>query len=124
MDRYALHEGAAAAFRLVDATNSFIAESEPWALAKDPANADRLTQVLYDSAEALRVAAVLLAPVIPSASVEILRRIGETTPAAELRLERDAAWKADFARQTERGPALWPRLEPAKDRARSQGEFT
>lgn len=111
MDRYALHEGAAAAFRLVDATNLFIAESEPWSLAKDPANADRLTQVLYDSAEALRVAAVLLAPVIPSASVEILRRIGEPTPAAELRLDRDAAWKGDLARQTERGPALWPRLE-------------
>ena len=111
MDRFALHEGAAIAFRLVDATNEFIAESEPWALARDPANNDRLTQVLYDSAEALRVVAVLLAPVIPSASVEILRRIGEPTPAAELRLDRDAAWKGDFARQTERGPALWPRLE-------------
>jgi methionyl-tRNA synthetase len=111
MDRYALHEAAAIAFRLVDATNLFIAESEPWALAKDPANGERLTQVLYDSAEALRVAAVLLAPVIPSASVEILRRIGDPAPAAELRLERDAAWKGDFARQTERGPALWPRLE-------------
>jgi methionyl-tRNA synthetase len=111
MDRYALHEGAAIVFRLVDATNEFIAESEPWALARDPANDDRLTQVLYDSAEALRVAAVLLAPIIPSASVEILRRIGEPTPAAELRLERDAAWKGDLARQTERGPALWPRLE-------------
>jgi methionyl-tRNA synthetase len=112
MDRFALHEGAAAVFRLVDATNEFIAESEPWALARDPANDDRLTQVLYDSAEALRVAAVLLAPIIPSASVEILRRSGETTPAADLRLNRDAAWKGDFARQTERGPALWPRLEP------------
>jgi methionyl-tRNA synthetase len=111
MDRFALHEGAAIAFRLVDATNEFIAESEPWALARDPANDDRLTQVLYDSAEALRVAAVLLAPIIPSASVEILRRIGETTPTAGLRLDRDAAWKGDFARQTERGAALWPRLE-------------
>jgi methionyl-tRNA synthetase len=111
MDRYALHEAAANAFRLVDATNEFIAGSEPWALARDPANSDRLTQVLYDSAEALRVAAVLLAPIIPSSSVEILRRIGESTPAAELRLERDAAWKGDLARQTERGAAMWPRLE-------------
>jgi methionyl-tRNA synthetase len=111
MDRYALHEAAAVSFRLVDATNEFIAESEPWALAKDPANHDRLTQVLYDSAEALRVAAVLLAPIIPGSSVEILRRAGETTPAAELRLDRDAAWKGDFARQTEKGAALWPRLE-------------
>src|SRR5205814_3201443 len=46
MDALALHEGAAAAFRLVDATNEYIAATAPWALAKDPASADRLTQVL------------------------------------------------------------------------------
>ena len=55
MDRFALHEGAAAAFRLIDATNEFIAESEPWVLARDAANADRLSQVLYDAAEAVRM---------------------------------------------------------------------
>ena len=37
MDRLALHEAVAAAFRLVDATNVFIADTQPWALAKDPA---------------------------------------------------------------------------------------
>ena len=36
MERFALHEGAFAAFRLVDATNEFIAESAPWVLARDP----------------------------------------------------------------------------------------
>ena len=35
MDRLALHEGVAAAFRIVDATNLFIADTQPWALAKD-----------------------------------------------------------------------------------------
>ncbi len=46
--RLALHDGAAAAFRLVSAANEFIAETQPWALAKDPAQADRLTGVLAD----------------------------------------------------------------------------
>ena len=32
--------GAAAAFRLVSAANNYIAETQPWALAKDPAQAD------------------------------------------------------------------------------------
>ncbi len=36
MERLALHEAAAASFRLVSATNEFIADSQPWALAKDP----------------------------------------------------------------------------------------
>src|SRR5262245_65127951 len=35
MDQLALEGGAAAAFRIVDATNEFIASREPWALARD-----------------------------------------------------------------------------------------
>ena len=30
-----MHEGAAAAFRLIDAANEYIADTAPWALAKD-----------------------------------------------------------------------------------------
>jgi methionyl-tRNA synthetase len=114
MERFALHEGALAAFRLVDATNEFIAESAPWALARDPADAERLSQVLYDVAEALRIAGVLLQPVMPTASVEILRRAGETRPVGELRLARDAAWMSDRPRTLVKGPNLWPRLEAAR----------
>jgi hypothetical protein len=67
--------------------------------------------VLYDAAEALRVAAVLLLPVMPTASAEILRRAGERTPAGALRLEVDGAWKPAMARDLVKAPALWPRLE-------------
>ena len=41
MERYALHEAAFAAFSIVDATNEFIAASEPWTIAKDPAGPRR-----------------------------------------------------------------------------------
>jgi methionyl-tRNA synthetase len=76
MDRLALHEGVAAAYRLISAANEFIAERQPWSLAKDPANANQLSQVLYDAAEAVRIAAALLLPVMPSSAAEILRRGG------------------------------------------------
>src|SRR5439155_16034164 len=78
MDAFALHEGAAAAFRLIDATNEFIAATAPWTLAKDPAQADRLTRVLFDATEAIRLAAVLLEPIMPTSCREILRRVGTT----------------------------------------------
>jgi methionyl-tRNA synthetase len=119
MDRFALHEGAAAAYRLADATNEFIAESAPWALARDPDGADRLSQVLYDAAEALRIVGVLLQPIMPIASGEILRRAGETRPANQLRLSRDAAWLSDLPRTLVKGPNLWPRLEPAAGASRT-----
>ncbi len=108
MDALALHEGAAAAFRLIDATNEFIASTAPWTLAKDPAQADRLTQVLFDSAEAIRLAAVLLEPIMPSSSREILRRVGAT--AEGLTFDRDGRWRNDGERVLAQDGPLWPRL--------------
>jgi len=109
MDAFAIHEGAAAAYRLIDATNEYIAETAPWALAKQPANADRLTQVLFDAAEAIRLAAVLLTPIMPASSAEILRRVG--APAGSLQLDRDGRWRPDGDRVVVQEGALWPRKE-------------
>jgi methionyl-tRNA synthetase len=109
MDRYALHEGAAAAFRIVDSTNEFIAGREPWRLAKDPATADQLTQVLFDAAEAIRLAAVLLAPIMPASSAEILRRVGSSSDG--LRLDRDGRWRNEGERLLVQEGSLWPRKE-------------
>lgn len=114
MDVHALHDGAAAAFRLVSGANNYIAETQPWALAKDPANADRLNGVLADIAEAVRIAAVMLSPVMPSSATEILRRLGDTTPAAERRLEADTAWRTSGEKQILNAGALWPRIEADK----------
>jgi len=110
MDRLALHEAVTAAFRLVSATNEFVAVSQPWALARDPSRAGELSGVLYDAAEAVRIAALLLQPVMPASAAEILDRLGDRTPADRRRLT-DAAWRADAAREIRNAGALWPRIE-------------
>ena len=109
MDGFALHDGAAAAYRLLDATNEFIAATSPWSLAKDPAAADRVTQVLFDAAEAIRLAAVLLEPIMPGSSREILRRVGAAADA--LNFDRDGRWRSDGARSLAQDGPLWPRKE-------------
>jgi len=111
MDRYALHEGAAAVFRLVDATNEFLAETAPWLLARDPSQRDRLSSVLFDAAEALRLVGVLLEPIMPRSAAEIRRRMGDETPAASLRLDRDAVWRPTAPRCVRKSDPLWPRLD-------------
>jgi methionyl-tRNA synthetase len=116
MDAFALHDGAAAAYRLIDASNEFIAATAPWSLAKDPAAADRLTQVLFDAAEAIRLAAVLLEPIMPSSSREILRRVGALEGVAGgeskgLNFDRDGRWRNDGARVLLQEGPLWPRKE-------------
>jgi methionyl-tRNA synthetase len=112
MDEFALEGAVASIFSLVDEANGYIAAAEPWVLARDADQADRLTQVLFDLAEAVRIAGVLLLPVMPRSAAEILRRMGETIPIRVLRLE-DARWRADLDRVLVRGEALWPRVETA-----------
>jgi methionyl-tRNA synthetase len=69
--------------------------------------------VLSDVVEAVRIAAVLLIPVMPASCAEILRRMGEDRAADELRLDRDAAWSGARERVITKGDPLWPRLETA-----------
>ncbi|MEO7134718.1 MAG: methionine--tRNA ligase subunit beta, partial [Vicinamibacterales bacterium] len=114
MDVHALHEGAATAFRLISAANNHIAETQPWALAKDPAQADRLNGVLADTAEAVRIAANLLAPIMPASATEILRRLGDERPLSERRFDTDAAWRSSGEKQILNAGALWPRIEAEK----------
>jgi methionyl-tRNA synthetase len=113
MDVFALEKGAADAFRIVDAANEYIAETQPWALERDERQADRLSQVLFDVAESVRVAALLLRPIIPQSAAEILRRVGEPTPVSELRLA-SAEWRTDGDRRVLKGDPLWPRAESVK----------
>ncbi|HAK55722.1 MAG TPA: hypothetical protein DCP38_09615, partial [Acidobacteria bacterium] len=110
MDRLALHEAAAAAFALVDAANEYITETEPWALARDPANADRLSQVLHETAEAVRIAAVLLSPVVPASADTVLARMGGPSATAR-RFDEATTWSTASERTVVLGPALWPRAE-------------
>jgi methionyl-tRNA synthetase len=116
MDRFSLDAACRQAFRLVDATNEYIAASEPWSLAKRPDGQPAVDEVLWTANEALRVAAILLSPVMPGSSDEILRRVG-APPAGEqpIQLDRDAQFVRSGQRSLHRKDALWPRLEPPDD---------
>ncbi len=113
MDAFALEGGAAAAFRIIDRANEYIASTEPWALARDPGRSDALSQVLFDVAEAVRVAAILLLPIMPASAAEILRRVGESRRTSEIRLA-DAEWQPAGERIIAKADALWPRSETSQ----------
>ena len=109
MNELAITHATTQVFRLIDATNLHIAEAAPWVLAKDPAQTERLSQVLFDAAEAIRLAAVLLSPIMPASSGEILRRVG--TSKESLGLDRDGIWRADGERKLIQDVPLWPRFD-------------
>jgi methionyl-tRNA synthetase len=111
MGELALDRAAAVVFQLVDRTNEYIALQAPWHAARAGDQA-AVSRTLWHAAEALRVAACLLSPFMPSAAAEILERLGvDATPVAP-GLAGECAWITTGERQLVQRPALWPRLEP------------
>ena len=76
IDRLAIHDAINAVWTIVDALNLYITEQEPWVLAKDDANRDRLHTVLYTAVEGLRAIAVGLSPVMPTAAQKLWDALG------------------------------------------------
>lgn len=60
---------------LLDAANRFAESEAPWKLAKDPAQTRRLGAVLTAMADAVRHAASLLTPFIPTKAAELLAQL-------------------------------------------------
>ena len=111
MESYALHTAASAVFDLIDAANEYIAETEPWTLARSPATRDQLDQVLSDVVEAVRVAGVLLLPIMPRSAGEILARVGERRAASGLRFDTDTHWSTNRERDVRKAEPMWPRQD-------------
>lgn len=61
---------------LVNRANKFVDETAPFKLAKDPAQAQRLDEVLYNLVETCRVLAVLLWPFLPGTAAKIYAQLG------------------------------------------------
>ncbi len=76
MDTYHIADAIEAVVALLRRTNKYIDETTPWALAKDEASLPRLGTVMYNLLECIRIAAILLEPVMPSTAKSIYAQIG------------------------------------------------
>jgi methionyl-tRNA synthetase len=124
------------AMELCDAANRYVETSAPWTLAKAvaaeaaealaaginldeasaPTASDRLAFVIYNILEAIRILALLFAPVMPATSTEVWRRLGlgdlfATVPAASAPLAAALAPAAEVAPTP--ASAAVPELAPA-----------
>ncbi|HEX7009100.1 MAG TPA: methionine--tRNA ligase [Phycisphaeraceae bacterium] len=118
--RLNLTEAATQAVRLVQAIDAYIEKTQPFKLAKDPANLPQVGTVLYNCAEALRIASLLLWPVMPSRMEDLWRRIGCGDYAQALaghgrgKLQAWAKWgQLQPGTPIEKGDPLFPRHLPA-----------
>ena len=104
-----------AVMELVHRANLYIEESAPWNLAKSEETRDQLVFVLYNTLEACRIAALFLAPVMPTTSAELFSRLGLGDPTAIDDVKHASAWGVlPAGNQVTKGAALFPRLATEK----------
>jgi methionyl-tRNA synthetase len=108
VDRAELTPALELVWERVRRLNRYVEETTPWALAKDPANADRLDVVLATLVEGVRVIAVLLASVLPETTEKLLAALG--TP--DIAYER-ATLTAGAVTQVQALAPLFPKDIPA-----------
>ena len=90
--------------------NKYIADTEPFKLAKDEANTERLSTILYTCVEALRCASILLEPIIPNKASELRAQLG--LEATEVSLAKALEWGVTPAgTKTQPGEPLFPRID-------------
>ena len=75
MDGYRISDACECVFEMLSRANKYIDETTPWVLAKDEENKGRLGTVLYNLLESIRIASILLTPVIPATCEEIFSQI-------------------------------------------------
>jgi methionyl-tRNA synthetase len=114
-----------AALDLVRAVDGYIDKTRPFALIKDEERKPEVGTILYNCAEALRIATVLLWPIVPFKVEEAWRRFGQSAYIDAL-----ASGEGDLAiwcrwgglkpgTPLEQGTALFPRIDKEQYLAQS-----
>ena len=122
MDSLHFADALSAIWKFIGLSNKYIDQTEPWQLAKDPAQADQLASVMAHLAASLRVIAELISPVMTKAPQAIFEQLGldETIDLANLSY-------ADLpanAHVVGKGTPIFPRLDAEEEVAFVAGQMT
>ena len=95
--------------QFVRSLNRYFNDEEPWRLARDREQRERLGTVLYNVVEGLRIASVLLEPAMPKKAAQIRNSLG----LGGCTLEESGRWglTPPGTRIPEKAPLLFPKIE-------------
>jgi len=96
----------------IDAVNLYVTEQQPWVIAKDPAQTERLHTILYVICESLRAVATLYAPLMPKAMAQLWQDIGAVESGLDESLLTAGIWgQLKPGVVITKGESLFPRIE-------------
>ncbi len=109
-DTCALNKALEEIWGYVSLVNKYLADHEPWILAKDPSRKGRLARVLFQAAAAIRGIAYLVFPVMPGSAEKIWEFLGEGKSPAGVRFETLRFDDLKPGRKVGAPQALFPRV--------------
>ena len=112
---YDLSFALADAWAFVSEINRYLVENAPWTLADQDreGNQARISTILSTAAEALRFAAVLLAPVLPAGAQGIWKQLGCEGNVADQRLDELKWGQLKPGTKIGKAEPIFPRLDKA-----------
>jgi methionyl-tRNA synthetase len=118
MGEFAFQRGLAAVWEFIGAANRYVDTTQPWALAKKPAERPRLDRVLLTLAEVVRYLGIVLDPFVPTAAARIRGVVGtDGTP----RLSEATIGGVTALPAVQKLSGLFPRTDQDKSRTRAAG---
>jgi len=107
---YAINRALEEIWAYLGTVNKYLADHEPWKMAKEPGKRPRLARVLLQAASAIRGISYLLYPVMPSSCDKIWEYLGESKMIKDVKYP-DLTFGGFSPRQTIKEPrALFPRV--------------
>jgi len=109
-DTCALNKALEEIWTYVGLVNKYLADNQPWIMAKDPARRRRLARVLLQAAAAIRGISYLVFPVMPGSAEKIWGFLGEDKKPAEVPYDRFEFDGFGPGRNVGMPQALFPRV--------------
>ena len=116
MEKLEFHNAFASVWKIITKANKYIDECAPWALNKN-GEKEKLATVLYNMAEAIRIATILLTPIMPNTPSKVFAQLG-IADQPELHTWESLTYGGIKAgTEIHRGEPIFPRLEVEKEDA-------
>ncbi len=121
MSGFGFHKALIAIWEIIGKVNKYIDSMAPWVLAKsDPG---RLSAVMFNILESIRVVSVMLWPFMPGTAERIQGFLGLEKTGKDLKLEDARAWGGLTASGLiSRAPQLFPRIEKKMETQQAKEE--
>ncbi len=112
METYQFSDALEEIWKLIRRANKYVDETQPWVLAKNSEDKEKLDNVLYNLAETIRIISVLIYPFITNTSKEIRRQLGIKD---QVKWEDATKFGLLDGEKVIKGDVIFPRLDIEKE---------